>query len=62
MDNQQTLLFGTVEDVRREVPENIAVLGRGGGYILAPCHRIQSLTPPENVVAMYETAYENGWT
>jgi len=62
MDNQQTLPFGTVEDVRREVLENIAVLGRGGGYILAPCHRIQSLTPPENVVAMYEEAYENGWS
>lgn len=60
MDNQWTLPFGTVEDVRRETLENIAILGRGGGYILAPCHNIQSVTPPENVVAMYETAYENG--
>ena len=61
VDNQQTLPFGTVEDVRREVLENIAVLGRGGGYILAPCHNIQPVTPPENVIAMYETACENGW-
>ncbi|MEZ4832564.1 MAG: uroporphyrinogen decarboxylase family protein [Caldilineaceae bacterium] len=29
MDNQQTLPFGSVEDVRREVEENIAVLGAG---------------------------------
>ncbi len=57
MDNQQTLPFGSVEDVRREVEENIAILGAGGGYILAPCHNIQAVSPPENIVAMYETAY-----
>jgi uroporphyrinogen decarboxylase len=58
MDNQQTLPFGTVDDVRREVAENIAILGRGGGYILAPCHNIQVNTPPENVVALYAAGYE----
>jgi len=61
MDNQQTLAFGSVEDVRAEAAYNVRVLGRGGGYILAPCHNIQSVSPPENVVAMYETAYELGW-
>ena len=60
VDNQQTLAFGSVEDVRREVEENIAVLGKGGGYILAPCHNIQSVSPPENIVAMYEAGYEYG--
>ena len=34
--------------------------GEGGGYILAPCHNIQALTPVENVVAMYETGREIG--
>lgn len=62
MDNQRTLPFGTIEDVRRETLENIGTLGLGGGYILAPCHNIQSVTPPENIVAMYETAFENGWS
>ncbi len=61
MDNQQTLPFGKVTDVRREVIENLRVLGRGGGYILAPCHNIQANTPMENVVAMYETGYKEGW-
>ncbi len=61
MDNQQTLPFGTVEDVRREVIDNLNILGQGGGYILAPCHNIQSLTPVENIIAMYETGYEYGW-
>jgi uroporphyrinogen decarboxylase len=61
MDNQQTLPFGTVADVRREVQENVEILGAGGGYILAPCHNIQALTPPENVIAMYETGLAAGW-
>jgi len=59
MDNQQTLPFGSVDDVRREVLDNLEILGRDGGYILAPCHNVQALTPPENIVAMYETCYEN---
>jgi uroporphyrinogen decarboxylase len=60
VDNQNTLPFGTVEDVRAEVIDNITILGEGGGYILAPCHNIQTVSPPENVVAMYQTAYEYG--
>jgi uroporphyrinogen decarboxylase len=60
MDNQYTLAFGSVEEVRNEVEENLRVLGRGGGYILAPCHNIQAVSPPENIVAMYETGYELG--
>jgi uroporphyrinogen decarboxylase len=57
VDNQYTLAFGSVEDVRKEVQENIALLGRDGGYILAPCHNIQVISPPENIVVMYETGY-----
>jgi uroporphyrinogen decarboxylase len=60
MDNQHTLPFGSVDDVRREVEDNLRILGAGGGYILAPCHNVQANTPPENVVAMYETAYDLG--
>jgi uroporphyrinogen decarboxylase len=62
MDNQHTLPFGTIEEVQKEVLDNLRIMGEGGGYILAPCHNIQPLTPPENIVAMYETCYENGWT
>lgn len=62
VDNQQTLPFGTVAEVRREVEDNLRILGAGGGYILAPCHNLQSNTPPENIVAMYEAAYELGWS
>ena len=60
VDNQHTLAFGSVADIQAEVRENIELLGAGGGYILAPCHNIQSVSPPENVVAMYQTGYELG--
>jgi uroporphyrinogen decarboxylase len=61
VDNQYTLPFGTLEEVRQEVRDNIRILGEGGGYLLGPCHNIQVVGPAENVVAMYETGYEEGW-
>jgi len=61
VDNQHTLPFGSVSEVRKEVIENIKLLGKGGGYILAPCHNIQPNTPIENILALYETGYEYGW-
>lgn len=61
VDNQYTLPFGTTDEVREEVIENIRVLGKDGGYIIAPCHNIQPNTPVENIIAMYETGYEAGW-
>ncbi|MBN1579243.1 MAG: uroporphyrinogen-III decarboxylase-like protein [Anaerolineae bacterium] len=62
MDNQYTLPFGTAYEVRQQVIENFSILGVGGGYILAPCHNMQAVMPVENIIAMYETAYEHGWS
>jgi uroporphyrinogen decarboxylase len=53
---QTTLPFGTVDEVRGETEKLITVLGRSGGYILGPSHAIQAGTPPENVLAMFDTA------
>lgn len=60
MDNQRTLPFGSPEDVRREVRENIRLLGGGRGYIVAPCHNLQANTPTENILALYEAVREHG--
>jgi uroporphyrinogen decarboxylase len=35
--------------------ERIDVLGKGGKYIIAPCHALQQDVPMENIVALYET-------
>ncbi len=61
IDNQYTLAFGSVEQVRQEVRDNLRILGLDGGYILAPCHNIQAISPPENIVALYETGRDEGW-
>lgn len=53
---QQTLPFGTPDQVREEVEHLISTLGKNGGYILGPSHCIQAGTPPENIYAMFETA------
>lgn len=55
VDNQQTLPFGTPQDVQAEVAYNLRTLGRTGtGYIIAPCHNIQAITPLENILALYQ--------
>ena len=55
-DCQRTLPFGTPEDVAREVEANIRVLAPGGGYVFASVHNIQANCPPENIIAMFDTA------
>ncbi len=60
MDNQYTMAFGSEAEIRREVRDNIRILGEGGGFILGPCHNLQPVTAPELVVAMYDEAYAAG--
>ena len=58
IDNQQTLPFGTVDDVVREVRQSVDIY-RNARWICAPCHNLQPVSPTENVVAMYETIHSN---
>jgi uroporphyrinogen decarboxylase len=59
-NSQETLPFGTPEQVAAEVRHSIDKLAPGGGFILGNVHNIQNLVPPENIVAMFDTAYEYG--
>jgi uroporphyrinogen decarboxylase len=52
IDIQQTLPFGTPDDVRAEVRERLRTVGRDGGLILGPTHNVQLDTPLENFWAM----------
>ena len=54
IDMQNLLPHGSVEDVRAEVRRYCALLGREGGYILAPAHLFQPDVPPENILALYD--------
>lgn len=57
---QYLLPWGTPDEVRKEVRRCVEILGAGGGYILAPCHVLQTDVPTENILAMSETAYAEG--
>jgi len=59
-DCQHTLPFGTPEEVAKEVEEHVRVFAPGGGYVFASVHNIQANVPPENIVAMYDTALRVG--
>jgi uroporphyrinogen decarboxylase len=53
IDIQQLLPHGTCQQVKEEVERIKSVLGRDGGYILAPAHHIQADTSIENILAIY---------
>jgi uroporphyrinogen decarboxylase len=60
IDTSRVLPLGTPDDVREEVRLRISDLAPGGGYVLCSVHNIQPEVPPENVVTMFDTAYELG--
>ena len=60
VDVQETLPWGTVEDVRKEVRQRIWECGRGGGLLLSSSHRLEHDVPVENTLAMIEEAREYG--
>ena len=60
VDTQKVLPYGSPADVADEVRRRLTDLGRGGGYVLASVHNIQAEVPPENVVAMFDTALAAG--
>ena len=53
---QQTLPFGTPDDVRKEVRKRFEVLGKGGGFIAGPDHSIQKNMPWQNIEALFDEA------
>jgi uroporphyrinogen decarboxylase len=54
IDVQELLPHGTPEMIRDEVRRRMEILGKDGGYIVAPAHNIQPDTPVENVLAFFE--------
>jgi len=60
VDTQRVLPRGTPEEVRENVRRNLQALMPGGGYVFNGVHNIQADVPPENILAMYDAAYEFG--
>lgn len=54
IDMQRILPKGSPTEVRAEAERYEEILGKNGGYILAPAHLFQPEVPPENILAMYD--------
>jgi uroporphyrinogen-III decarboxylase len=55
VDTQQTLPFGTPEQVAGEVRSRIEKFGPHGGFVFNAVHNIQARVPIANLMAMIET-------
>ncbi len=58
LDIQTVLSRGTPAEVKAEVLNLCALLGEGGGFILAPTNNIMPETPLKNILALYEAVRE----
>lgn len=61
IDAQHVLSRATPDAVRDEVRKNLSIWKPGGGYVFNNVHNIQAGVPPENIVALFDTAYECGF-
>lgn len=61
IDQQQLLPEGNIEKIREEIKHRIKVLGKDGGYLLAPAHIIQADVSRETVKEIIKAVEEFGW-
>ncbi|MCC6697312.1 MAG: hypothetical protein IT365_16910 [Candidatus Hydrogenedentes bacterium] len=61
IDAQHVLPVARVAEVREHVRRNVEAFMPGGGYVFNNCHNVQAGVPPENIVAMFDAAYEFGF-
>jgi len=58
IDTQQMLPNATEQQVRDEIKKLVDVLGKDGGYVLAPSHNIQNYVAPERLELLIECMNE----
>lgn len=61
IDSQHVLPYASVEQVRADVRRNLEAFKPGGGYVFNNVHNIQAGVPPENILTLYDAAYEFGF-
>jgi uroporphyrinogen decarboxylase len=60
-DAQRVLPRGTPAEVEEDVRRNLEAFKPGGGYVFNSVHNIQGDVRPENIIALFDTAYEDGF-
>jgi len=59
-DTQNILPNASPDEVSRHVREMVRTFNPGSGFVFNQVHNIMGNVPPENIVAMLDTAYEEG--
>jgi uroporphyrinogen decarboxylase len=60
-DTQKVLNFGGPSEVRDNVRMLVNIFKNNSGFVFNPVHNIMGNIKPENIVAMYDTAYEESF-
>jgi uroporphyrinogen-III decarboxylase len=53
VDTQNTLPFGTSQEVYKQVSERVNIFNQKSGFVFNTIHNIQANTPIDNVLAMF---------
>lgn len=57
-DTHRVLPYGTPEEIKRHVKEQVSIFSPGGGFVFQQVHNIMANIPPENIIAMFEAVRE----
>ncbi|MEK7719879.1 MAG: hypothetical protein AAB347_09760, partial [Bacteroidota bacterium] len=60
IDQQDLLPKGTDEELERDIIEKISILGKDGGYMIAPAHIIQNDVTPSRILRFIELCKIHG--
>jgi len=60
IDQQELLPNGTDEELERDILEKITILGKEGGYMIAPAHIMQNDVSPDRVLLFIELCKKHG--
>ncbi|MHC4655058.1 MAG: uroporphyrinogen decarboxylase family protein [Planctomycetota bacterium] len=61
IDAQHILPFAKPDEITEHVRKNIETFKPGGGYVFNNVHNIQVGVPPENILALFDAAYQFGF-
>jgi uroporphyrinogen decarboxylase len=61
ISTQSLLPFGTPQEVKDKVQENMRVLGEGGGLVITPDQMVLPDIPWENIIAFFEAVHQFRW-
>ena len=61
IDAQHVLPFAKPDEITEHVRKNIEIFKPGGGYVFNNVHNIQVGVSPENILALFDAAYQFGF-